>query len=291
MRQKLTIPRSTWQRPFAYPWRCPAWAAMVAVSGLVAGLLFLETASPGFGSGDRDSSASTSGYGDSAGADGIARARTGNSRPDVPDRLVISGAVIVDRGGPLPPGVLVAAELAGTPGHAPSSTGPGRDVRRTPTDSHGRFTFRDVVAGGEYLLSVEDGEDFHGTSQMVRAGMVSAELRLQAVRSLAVDANVLDQDDGEPKGTGVRVPSGFGVLLSDGSGAHEITIEPIRVRRPSALEFQHLHYRSQRARVPAPKASKWVTELPEGAFLGVDNNSGRGGQAAVRDAAMAMEME
>lgn len=147
------------------------------------------------------------------------------------------------------------------------------------------------MAGGDYLISVDDSEDFHGTSQTVRAGMVSAELRVQAIRPVPVYANILDQDGGESKGTGVRVPGGYGVPLSDSRGVYEITIEPIRVGGPSALEFQHLDYRSQRLRVLPAMASEWVTELPEGAFLGVGNISGRGSQAVDRDDAMAMETE
>lgn len=172
-----------------------------------------------------------------------------SDKAEAPPELSISGAVLDDRGSLLP-GVMVEARAVGPPGQSPGQSGPPGSVLSQMTDDLGRFVF-EPLPEGEYQLSVEDTEEFHGTGLRVRAGVVNAELRVQRIRPVRVYGHIIDEHGGALENVRVRSLGGSRAPPSDIDGAYEIIVEPVKAGQAPVLEFQHPDYRSQRQRVEA----------------------------------------
>ncbi|MFU8877753.1 MAG: carboxypeptidase regulatory-like domain-containing protein [Wenzhouxiangellaceae bacterium] len=161
--------------------------------------------------------------------------------------LAISGAVLDDQGSLLP-GVTVEARPVGPPGQSRRQYGPPGGALNQVTDNLGSFVF-EPLADGEYQLSVDDTDDFHGTRMRVRAGIVNAELRVQTRRSIRVHGAITDGLGDALESVRVRALGEHQGSSSDAEGHYEITVEPTRTDQPPVLEFQLSGYRSQRQRV------------------------------------------
>jgi|GEM_PF-2063062 len=159
--------------------------------------------------------------------------------------LSIAGSVLDDRGTLLPG---IAVSLAGV---GDAETGPAGSQA---TDANGMFAFRSVREG-EYVLSASPGQSYRPASIRVRAGVASAELRLQRIRSVQVLGLVSD-----PRGTPldqvrVRVLGAPETVLSDADGVYEIEVDLLKAGQPPVLEFSRADFREQRQRVNAAVGS------------------------------------
>lgn len=163
--------------------------------------------------------------------------------------LAISGAVLDDQGSLLP-GVTVRAHSVGPTGRSPGQSGPADSALSQVTDNLGRFVF-EPLPNGEFRLSVDDTEEFHGTAQRVRAGVANAELRVQRIREVRVHGHIIDEHGGALENVRVRDLGGSRAPPSDIDGAYEIIVEPVKAGQAPVLEFGHPRYRSQRQRVEA----------------------------------------
>lgn len=187
--------------------------------------------------------------GDELTAESDERALAGNTDdPDeeAPRELAISGAVLDDQGSLLP-GVPVQARPAGERGQLGRTTATGRPLSQT-TDSLGTFTF-EPLPEGEYELTVDDNDDYHGTRMQVRAGVANAELQVQRIRAIRVHGQIVDENGIGLDSVQVRSLGGSHAPPSDDQGAYEITVEPIRAGKPLVVEFQRAGYRSRRERL------------------------------------------
>ena len=163
--------------------------------------------------------------------------------------LTIAGAVL-DEQGSLLPGVLVEARPVGEPGQSRRRTPSTGHTLSQTTDSLGTFNFN-PLAEGEYELTVNDSDAYHGTRMRVRAGVVNAELHVQRIRSIRVHGQIVDENGMPLADVRVRSLGGTHAPSSDEGGSYEITVEPVRTGQPPVLEFQRSNYRSQRQRISA----------------------------------------
>ncbi|MDT8408143.1 MAG: carboxypeptidase-like regulatory domain-containing protein [Wenzhouxiangellaceae bacterium] len=185
-----------------------------------------------------------------AGAEQETRASSdqGENEPEKPE-LSIAGAVLDDRGSLLP-GVTVQAHPAGAPGQSRSPAASSGTALRQVTDQLGSFVF-EPLHDGEYQLSVDDTEAFHGTVVRVRAGVANAELRVQRIREVRVYGQIVDEMGVALENVRVRDLGGKPAPLSDAEGSYEIIVAPVRAGQAPVLEFQLPGYRSQRRPVEA----------------------------------------
>lgn len=167
-------------------------------------------------------------------------------KKDEPPALSISGSVLDDRGRLLP-GITVTAQPAAIRGE-PAAAGAGGGAMSRVSDQNGMFTF-EPLEEGEYDLTAVGGEQYQPAKQRVRAGVASAELRLQRLRSVRVHGVVSDThgaplDEVRVRALGDRVP-----VLTDTSGAYEITVDLVKAGEPPVLAFDRDQYRELRRRI------------------------------------------
>lgn len=160
---------------------------------------------------------------------------------DGPPGLTISGAVMDDRGHLLPAIAVTATPVAGP------APGVSADLVRV-TDANGMFTF-EALEEGEYDLTAGDGHAHHPARARVRAGVSSAELRLQRLRSVLVEGVVADPQ-GEPlDDVRVRALGSSAGAATDAMGNYSITVDLVKPGQPPVLAFSRDGYRELRERV------------------------------------------
>lgn len=171
-----------------------------------------------------------------------------------PDReapgLSISGAVLDDRGHLLP-GIPVAARRADATDESQAGS-VGESVR--VTDANGMFTFGDLEEG-EYDLSVEGVEGYEPAHARVRAGVGSADLWLQRLRSIRVRGTVSDGRSALLENVRVRALGDGPTVVTDASGFYEIPVDLVKAEQPPVLSFTRSGFRERRERIAAALGS------------------------------------
>lgn len=162
-----------------------------------------------------------------------------------PPGLAIAGSVLDDRGHLLP-GITVSATPLDTPG---AGDGPGTAQSRV-TDEFGMFRI-EGIAEGEYDLEANGGETYRPARERVRAGVASAELRLQRVRTVTVVGMVSDTAGRPLGGVRIRALGEQSVVTTETAGLYEVVLEPAKAGQPPVLEFTRDGFRDERRRVEA----------------------------------------
>ncbi len=165
--------------------------------------------------------------------------------------LGITGAVLDDQGSLLPGIPVQARPLAAQGQHGRTTTA---GTLSQTTDSLGTFTF-EPLREGEYELTVDDSEEYHGTRMQVRAGVANAELQLQRILAIRIHGQIVDENGIGLDNVRVRSLGGAHGSSSDERGTYEITVEPVRAGKPLVIEFQRSDYRSRRERVDMAQVS------------------------------------
>lgn len=181
-----------------------------------------------------------------AGNEPAAAEESGQEGGDAGPDLSISGAVVDDRGNLLS-GIPVTARLVAiAPPGEPSADGAATDSR--VSDAYGMFTFEGLEEG-EYDLTADGGEAYRPAQARVRAGVASAELRLQRLRSVLVHGLVTTPGDMPLEAVRVRALGDQATVVTDRAGAYELPVDLTKAGQPPVLEFTREQYRERVERV------------------------------------------
>jgi protocatechuate 3,4-dioxygenase beta subunit len=154
--------------------------------------------------------------------------------PEAPD-LVIAGSVLDQLGTPLP-GIAVLARQMG-----------GDAMLARTSDSVGMFRF-ESLAEGEYELAADAGPDYLPAQLRVRAGIETAELRLQRQRAVRIHGTVQDQRGKPLDQVKVRVLGAGPVVVSGPGGEYELAADLLKAGQPPVVQFQRERFRELRQR-------------------------------------------